>query len=104
MIALAWPAEKLLFISSQRSLTDRYCQLLPALRAAAQVTVNGEIKPPQAKKGGEILIRGAGVSPGYWDPSVDAPGTAGHGRASNGMAAKNASDFIPDPTDEVLIL
>jgi hypothetical protein len=68
------------------------------------VTVNGEIKPPQAKKGGEILIRGAGVSPGYWDPSVDAPGTAGHGRASNGMAAKNASDFIPDPTDEVRIL
>ncbi len=67
------------------------------------MTVNGEIKPPQAKKGGEILIRGAGVSPGYWDPSVDAPGTAGHGRASNGMAAKNASDFIPDPTDEVRI-
>ncbi len=32
IIALAWPAEKLLFISSQRSLADRYCAILSALR------------------------------------------------------------------------
>jgi hypothetical protein len=32
---------------------------------------------------------------------VDAPGTAGHGRKTNGMAAKNATDFIKDASGEL---
>jgi len=60
-----------------------------------------KFKQGAIKNGGEILIRGVGVSPGYWDPSVDAPGTAGHGRKTNGMAAKNATDFIKDASGEL---
>lgn len=43
------------------------------------------------KNGGEVWIGGPGVSPGYYDPSVDGlrPGVP-----SNGMAKKTAEDFF----------
>jgi len=43
------------------------------------------------KSGGEIWIRGAGVSSGYYDPSVDDPK---RGVPTNGMAAKTQEDFL----------
>jgi len=45
------------------------------------------------KSGGEIWVGGPGVSPGYYDPSVNGlkPGVP-----SNGMAMKTAEDFFED--------
>jgi len=44
----------------------------------------------KAKQGGEVWIRGHGVSPGYYDPSVDGLVS---GMSSNGMKKKTAEDF-----------
>lgn len=48
------------------------------------------IKAGKVKAGGEIWIRGAGVSSGYWDPSVDDKGRT---VPSNGMSEKNDEEF-----------
>jgi len=47
----------------------------------------------KAKAGGEVWIRGHGVSPGYYDPSVDG---LVRGLPSNGMAKKTIEDFFSD--------
>jgi len=51
------------------------------------------IEENKRKQGGEIWIRGSGVSSGYWDPSVDDKTRT---VPSNGMAKKNAEDFLLD--------
>jgi len=45
----------------------------------------------KAKKGGEVWIRGHGVSPGYYDPSVD---DKTRSLPSNGMLKKTQEDFF----------